>query len=153
MSLDEKRLLKMLAQRELMERVEEGKFATVRQATARREQTLIRNQERRIELYDLGGPGAGAVDPAAERGRSAYTVRVGRDIATSRSALEAGRRQEESQRRELLERRKDRMAVEALIARVRERRRIKQRRRSAHVADEWSARDWFASQAEMEGAV
>jgi hypothetical protein len=75
---------------------------------------------------------------------------VGRDIATSRSALEAGRRQEETQRQELLERRKDRMAIEALIERVRQQRLLRRRRRAAHVADEWAARDWFASQEQTE---
>jgi flagellar export protein FliJ len=151
MSLDGKRLLRMLTQRELMERVEETKFATVRQATARREHALAANQQRRVELYTMGGPEVGSVDPAAERGRSAYTVRVGREIATSRNALEAGRRQEEIQRLQLLESRKDRMAIEALIERLRQQRHVKQRRRAARVADEWSARDWFAVRTEMEG--
>jgi hypothetical protein len=145
MTLGEKRLKRMLAHRELMERVEETRFATVRQATARREQAVDAAQQRRVRLYTLGGPDRGSLDAPTESGRSAYTVRLGRELATGRAALEVGRRQEAVQREHLLDRRKDRMAIEALLERLASERRIRGRRHSAHVADEWAARDWYAT--------
>lgn len=148
MTIDQKRLARLLKHRLLLERVEESAFATVRQATARRERVLEGNRRRRVELYDLGGPAAGEVDASLESGRSAYTVRVGRDIQSAAAALEAGRREEAARRDLLLGRRRDRLAIEALIERQREAAQQQARRKQLRRDDEWAARDWFADRAE-----
>jgi hypothetical protein len=93
----------------------------------------------------MGGPGAGDLDTGLERGRSAYSVRVGRDIQSAGAALEAGRREEAAQRDVLLARRRDRMAIEALIERNREAAKHASRRKQLQRDDEWAARDWLAA--------
>ena len=148
MSLDQKRLSRLLKHRLLLERIEGGTFATIRQNTARRERVLQGNQRRRIDLYELGGPPVGEVDPAEEGGRSAYSVRLRRDIQSAGAALEAGRREEAMQRQVLLNGRRDRMAIEALIERRREAARQAARRKQLQRDDEWAARNWIATRTE-----
>ncbi len=145
MTIEEKRLSRLLKHRLLLERIEEGAFATVRQATARRQEVLTGNQLRQVELYEIGGPATGDLDTAMERGRSAYSVRLGRDIQSAGAALDAGRREEAQQRDVLLGRRRDRMAIEALIERNREAAKQASRRKQLQRDDAWAARNWLAA--------
>jgi flagellar export protein FliJ len=144
MTMDEKRLARLLKHRLLLERIEEGSFAAVRQATARRERALDANERRRIQLYELGGSDPGPVDASTAQGRSAYSVRVGRDISSSAAALAAGRQEEAARRDVLLARRRDRMAIEALMERRRLAEKVAARRTQLQRDDEWAARNWIA---------
>jgi hypothetical protein len=91
------------------------------------------------------------VDSGIETGRSAYSVRVGRDITAAGAALDASRRDESVQRNVLLARRRDRMAIEALIERQREAAKQEARRKQIRRDDEWTARNWVAGNKRQEG--
>lgn len=148
MSLDRKRLKRLVRYRERLERRQEGELAAQLRLHARREEALAASEGERESLLDTPSPGRGPLDPALLSCGAAYAVRLERDIAARRSALARSAEDVEAERAELMERSRDRKAMETLLDhRIREER---QRRSRADIArlDEQAGIRWLQQQRE-----
>jgi len=146
MSLDPKRLRRLVKQRERLEHVQEGVLAAATRLHTERARALDAVRAERFALFDEGLASAGAVDPEALASASAYIVRLERDIEMRRAALAHSAAQVEAERLRLLERRRDRKAMEFLLDRQLAEHRRLQLRATGIVLDELASNRWLASQ-------
>jgi flagellar export protein FliJ len=146
MSLDPKRLRRLVKQRERLEHVQEGVLAAATRLHTERLGALDAVCAARLALFDEGLVRGGAVDPATLASASAYVVRLERDIEARRAALAHSAAGVEAERLRLLERRRDRKAMEVLLDHQLAEQRLRQQRAAGLVLDEIASNRWLASQ-------
>ena len=142
MTLTPQRLKRLVAYRERLEQVQEGKLGTAQRAHQQREQSLARTQEIRQSLFATGAPVSGAFDPTDLELTYAYIGRLERDIGATSAALVHSANAVAFERGQLLIRRKDRKAMETLLDRVHETERLAAQHQEQRTLDEIALRDW-----------
>lgn len=146
MPRDLKRLRRLAAYRSRLERIQELSLAGARRATLDRLGALQDSRGRLDAMLALGDANHGVVDPVVLGFGSGYLVRVGREINARSAALRHFETLEAREREQVLERRRDRRAIETLLevetARVAE----EQRRASTANLDEHARTSWWRHQ-------
>lgn len=141
MTLTPKRLRRLVKQRERLEKLQEGELAAATRLYRRREDALnesLGNREQLMESTANDGP----LDVADFLAAGAYLRRVDREIGARRAALEHSANDVEEERNELLLRRRDRKAMEALLDKRLEEERIERARAESRLIDELATTRW-----------
>jgi len=145
MSLSAERLNRLVKHRERLERIQEGALGAELRAQAERQRALDETRGQRHELYEAGGPPGGPVDLALLDASIAFLGRLERDEGARLSALAASQRAVAEERELLLERRRDRKAMEALLDRRVEADRLEAQRAERKRIDELGVIRWQAA--------
>lgn len=141
MTLTPQRLRRLVKQRERLEKLQEGELAAATRLYRRREDALnesLGNREQLMESTANDGP----LDVADFLAAGAYLRRVDREIGARRAALEHSANDVEEERNELLLRRRDRKAMEALLDKRLEEERIERARAESRLIDELATTRW-----------
>ncbi len=141
MTLTPQRLRRLVKQRERLEKLQEGELAAATRLYRRREDALnesLGNREQLMESTANDGP----LDVADFLAAGAYLRRVDREIGARRAALEHSANDVEEERNELLLRRRDRKAMEALLDKRLEEERIERSRAESRLIDELATTRW-----------
>ena len=141
MTLTPQRLRRLVKQRERLEKLQEGELAAATRLYRRREDALnesLGNREQLMESAAHDGP----LDVADFLAAGAYLRRVDREIGARRAALEHSANDVEEERNELLLRRRDRKAIEALLDKRLEEERIERSRAESRLIDELATTRW-----------
>ena len=141
MTLSPLRLRRLVKQRERLEKLQEGELAQALRLYRRREDALeesLDNREQLMESAAVEGP----LDLADFLGAGAYLRRVDREIGARRAALEHSANDVAEERGELLIRRRDRRAMEALLDRRLEEERAERARAERQFIDELATTRW-----------
>lgn len=145
MSLPKKRLQRLLRQRERLERAQEAALGVAVRAQAQRATAVDRAVSHRVAvLRGAGGHPADAVYRVTAR---AHIDATDRAIDARRAALRHAAEDAARQREALLERRRDRLALETLLERVEREERQRRARRDRRRLDEAAAHGWMRGQA------
>jgi flagellar export protein FliJ len=152
MTMDEGRIRRLVRHRERLEHQQEGELAVALRLHAQREGALAAAAGRREALLEDGSAaGAAQVDPQVLASGAACAVRFQRDIDSRRTALALSEDDVAAERQALMERRRDRKAMELLL----ERRLAEERERKEHAAaaglDEAGANRWLARRRQDRG--
>ena len=142
MTLTPRRLEKLVSYRERLEHVQEGKLGIAQRAHQERERTLAETRARRESLFAAGAPSAGAFEPVDLEGGLAYVGRLDREIAATNAALVHSANAVNFERNQLLNRRRDRKAMETLLDKEREAQRRAALRSEQQALDEVALRNW-----------
>jgi len=140
MSLTPDRLKRLVAYRERLEHLQEGKLGDAQRAHATREATLFATGERREAQFAIGAPSSGTVEPSDLALGRAYVERLDREMAASRAALVHSNNAVVFEREQLLIR--DRKALESLLEKRIEEDRGQEGRADRATLDEVALRDW-----------
>ncbi|MCC6961508.1 MAG: flagellar export protein FliJ [Dehalococcoidia bacterium] len=141
MTLTPQRLRRLVKQRERLEKLQEGELAEALRLYRRREDALNESKANREALLD--GPSAGgAVDLADLLAAGEYLRRVDREIVARGAALQHSANDVEEERAELMVRRRDRKAMEALLDKRLEEERIERARAELRLIDELATTRW-----------
>lgn len=141
MTLTPQRLRRLVKQRERLEKLQEGELAEALRLYRRREDALNESKANREALLD--GPSAGgAVDIADLLATGEYLRRVDREIVARGAALQHSANDVEEERAELMVRRRDRKAMEALLDKRLEEERIERARAELRLIDELATTRW-----------
>jgi len=146
MPRDVRRLRRLATYRSRLERIQELKLAAARRATMERVSALQNSQERLDAMLALGHANHGQVDPVVLESGSGYLVRVGREISARSAALRHFEMVEERERQQVLERRRDRRAMESLVEAESVRLAEEQRKAGAASLDEHARTTWWRQQ-------
>ncbi len=146
MARDIKRLRRLASYRSRLERQQEMRLANARRETLQREELLQDARGRLDSMLTLGVANRGEIDPVELHAGSRYLVRVGREISTRQSALNHYRERESAEREEVLERRRERRAMESLLEGELAREALEARRDEATKLDEQAAKSWWRKQ-------
>ena len=141
MTLTPQRLKRLVKQRERLEKIQEGELAEAMRLYRRREDALNESLGNREQLMATSA-NDGPLDIADFLAAAAYLRRVDREIGARRSALEHSANDVEEERTELLERRRDRKAMETLLDKRLEEERIERARASLRLIDELAITRW-----------
>ena len=142
MSLTKARLQRLVKHRERLERLQEGKLAGELRAEAERQRAVDATRAARAEFFDAGIAHTGPVDPLLLAVGAAYTVRLEREEEARLSALAHSQRQVEAERDVLLEKRRDRKAMDALLEHRVEEERVERNRLERIRIDEVASTRW-----------
>lgn len=140
MTLTPQRLKRLVKQRERLEKVQEGELAEAMRLFHRREDALNESLDNRESLLDTSF--GGALDLADLLAAGDYLRRVDREIGARRAALEHSANDVAEERAELLSRRRDRKAMEALLDKRLEEERIERARADLRLIDELATTRW-----------
>ena len=141
MTLTPQRLKRLVRQRERLEKLQEGELAEAMRLYRRREDALNESLDNRDAL--LGASfGERAIDIADALAAGDYLRRVDREIIARRSALEHSANDVEEERSELMAKRRDRKAMEALLDKRLEEERIERARAELRLIDELATTRW-----------
>lgn len=146
MTLSRKRLERLVKHRERLEHLQEERLAEAQQQHQRRERALLETESNRDGLYAAGAPASGTVDPSEWHAAGAYLVRLKREIGARQAALAHSAETVEGERRELMERRRDVKAIEALQSHQAEQERIRRARTESKRIDELASHRWLQQQ-------
>lgn len=146
MPRDVKRLRRLVAYRRRLERLQELNLAGARRATLDRLDALQDSRGRLDAMLALGHANQGSVDPLVLSSGSGYLVRVGREINARTAALRHFESIEARERQQVLERRRDRRAIETLVEAESARLAEEQRREGAATLDEHARTTWWRQQ-------
>ena len=141
MTLTPQRLRRLVKQRERLEKLQEGELAEALRLYRRREDALNESKANREALLD-GPSTGGAVDLADLLAAGEYLRRVDREIVARGAALQHSANDVEEERAELMVRRRDRKAMEALLDKRLEEERIKRARAELRLIDELATTRW-----------
>lgn len=141
MTLTPQRLKRLVKQRERLEKLQEGELAEAMRLYRKREDAVNESLGNRAALLDTSFSGK-AVDLADLMAAGDYLRRVDREIGARRSALEHSANDVEEERTELLVRRRDRKAMEALLDKRLEEERIERARAELRLIDELATTRW-----------
>jgi|GEM_PF-6142927 len=141
MTLTPQRLKRLVKQRERLEKLQEGELAEATRLYRRREEALNESLGNRAQLLDARAP-AGRLDVADFLAAAHYLRRVEREIGARRAALEHSAHDVEEERAELLARRRDRKAMEALLDKRLEQERKERARAERLLIDELATTRW-----------
>jgi len=128
-------------QRERLEKLQEGELAEALRLYRRREDALNESKANREALLD-GPSTGGAVDLADLLAAGEYLRRVDREIVARGAALQHSANDVEEERAELMVRRRDRKAMEALLDKRLEEERIERARAELRLIDELATTRW-----------
>jgi len=128
-------------QRERLEKLQEGELAEAMRLYRRREDALNESLGNREALLDTSF-GECALDMADLLAAGDYLRRVDREIVARKSALEHSANDVEEERADLLARRRDRKAMEALLDKRLEEERIERARAELRLIDELATTRW-----------
>jgi len=128
-------------QRERLEKLQEGELAEAMRLYRRREDALNESIGNREALLDTAF-GGNALDIADLLAAGDYLGRVDREIAARRAALQHSASDVEEERAELMDRRRDRRAMETLLERRLEEERIERTRAEMRLIDELATTRW-----------
>ncbi len=151
MTLSRARLLRLVKHRERLERIQEGQLAARLRRQSERAAALDATLHLRTRVLALPAPASGPVDLLALEAVSASVVRFDREANARRAALEHSRREVEDARHHLMERRRDRKAMEHLLDRRLEQERIQRERVERQLMDEIATTRWLRQQSPHEG--
>lgn len=141
MTLTPQRLRRLVKQRERLEKLQEGELAEALRLYRRREDALNESKANREALLD--GPSTGsALDLADLLAAGEYLRRVDREIVARGAALQHSANDVEEERAELMVRRRDRKAMEALLDKRLEEERIERARAELRLIDELATTRW-----------
>jgi len=129
-------------QREQLERLQEQELAEAQRLYTKREGALHESQGEREALLDSGVPTSGPVEPADLVANVAFLRRVDREISARRAALAHSVEDVALERDELLARRRDRKAMEALLDHRIEEERLIANREERKLIDELASTRW-----------
>lgn len=141
MTLTPQRLRRLVKQRERLEKLQEGELAEALRLYRRREDALNESKANREALLD-GPSTGGAVDIADLLAAGEYLRRVDREIVARGAALQHTANDVEEERAELMVRRRDRKAMEALLDKRLEEVRIERARAELRLIDELATTRW-----------
>ncbi|HNM77126.1 MAG TPA: flagellar export protein FliJ [Tepidiformaceae bacterium] len=141
MTLTPQRLRRLVKQRERLEKLQEGELAEALRLYRRREDALNESKANREALLD-GPSTGGAVDLADLLAAGEYLRRVDREIVARGAALQHSANDVEEERAELMVRRRDRKAMEALLDKRLEEERIERARAELRLIDELATTRW-----------
>lgn len=141
MTLTPQRLRRLVKQRERLEKLQEGELAEALRLYRRREDALNESKANREALLD-GPSTGGAVDIADLLAAGEYLRRVDREIVARGAALQHSANDVEEERAELMVRRRDRKAMEALLDKRLEEVRIERARAELRLIDELATTRW-----------
>ena len=144
MPLTPDRLRRLVRQREQLETLQEGRLGKALGQKAERELAVRESQSARANhLIEARGSGSGPVDPLLLAAGSAYTVRLDRDIAARKAALAHSETDVDVERDRLLDRRRDRRAMETLLEKWLAERKLTLNRMQAKRIDEQATVRWL----------
>ena len=141
MTLTPQRLKRLVEQRERLEKLQEGELAEAMRLYRRREDALNESVGNREALLDTSF-GERALDIADLLAAGDYLRRVDREIVARKSALEHSANDVEEERAELMAKRRDRKAMEALLDKRLEEERIERARAELRLIDELATTRW-----------
>lgn len=141
MTLTPQRLKRLVKQRERLEKLQEGELAEAMRLYRRREDALNESVGNREALLDTSF-GERALDIADLLAAGDYLRRVDREIVARKSALEHSANDVEEERAELMAKRRDRKAMEALLDKRLEEERIERARAELRLIDELATTRW-----------
>ena len=141
MTLTPQRLKRLVKQRERIEKLQEVELAEAMRLYRRREDALEESLGNRAQLMELAAR-EGPFDVADFLDAGAYLHRVDREIGARRAALEHSANDVEEERSELLLRRRDRKAMEALLDKQMEEERVERARAELRFIDELATTRW-----------
>ena len=141
MTLTPQRLRRLVKQRERLEKLQEGELAEAMRLYRRREDALNESIGNREVLLDTAF-GGNALDIADLLAAGDYLGRVDREIAARSAALQHSASEVEEERAELMDRRRDRRAMETLLERRLEEERIERARAEMRLIDELATTRW-----------
>lgn len=141
MPLSPQRLKRLVRHRERLERLQERQFGAALAVEARRRAALEESRFNREQLLRHGESG-GPVDVAGSLAAAEYLRRVDGEITARGAALAHSREEVEDERAALLDRRRDRKAVETLLDRRLEEQRLEAARAELRSFDELATARW-----------
>ncbi len=141
MTLTPQRLRRLVKQRERLEKLQEGELAEAMRLYRRREDALNESIGNREALLDTAF-GGNALDVADLLAAGDYLGRVDREISARSAALQHSASDVEEERAELMDRRRDRRAMETLLERRLEEERIERARAEMRLIDELATTRW-----------
>lgn len=142
MSLSAERLKRLVKHRERLERIQEGALGAELRKQAERQRALDETRGQRVELFAGGGVPTGPIDLSLLDASIAFLARLERDEGARLSALSASERAVAKERDHLLERRRERKAMEALLDRRIEEDRLAAERAERKRIDELGVLRW-----------
>jgi len=144
MPLTPDRLRRLVRQREQLETLQEGRLGKALGQKAHRELAVRESQSTRAAFFvEARGSGEGEVDPMLLAAGRAYTLRLDREIAARKAALAHSETDVEIERDRLLDRRRDRRAMETLLEKWLADRKIAINRSQAKRLDEQATVRWL----------
>lgn len=141
MTLTPQRLKRLVKQRERLERLQETEFAEAMRLYVRREEALNESKGNRDAFLDAPID-TGPLDLADLEAGMHYLRRVDREITARSAALATSANDVEEERGELMLRRRDRKAMEALLEKRLEEQRIARNRAELRLIDELAVTRW-----------
>ena len=141
MSLTPQRLKRLVKQRERLERIQEFELAEAMRLYARREEALNESRANRDALLD-SPLSEGPIDLADLEAGMLYLRRVDREITARSAALATSANDVDEERTELMLRRRDRKAMDALLEKRLEEERIERNRAELRLIDELAVTRW-----------
>ncbi len=150
MALTPARLKRLVKHREQIERAQQLCLAEAQRKRGRREAILAASVANRGAFLDSGAM-VGSVDPTIMAAGEAYILRLNRDIAAETAALRHSDEEVEAERLQLLERRRDVKAMEALLDRRVEEERVQRNREDSKRLDEQGGIRWLRQNTTVPG--
>lgn len=142
MTLSPQRLRRLLKHRERLERIQEMELAEAQRLYFTRLTALSESEAQRDRYLDTPVPQSGRVHPADLNAGADYLRRVEREIGARAAAVTHSEADVAEERDELLVRRRDRKAIEALLDRRLEEARIAYNRADIKRIDELAINRW-----------
>lgn len=142
MSLSPERLRRLVKHRERLERLQEANLAFELRQQAERQRALDASRAVRQALFDAGAPATGALELTTLEASAACVVRFGREIDARTAALTHSGERVDAARQVLMERRRDRKAMDTLLDHSLEAERLEERRRERNQLDELAGIRW-----------
>ncbi len=142
MPLTPERLHRLVRQRQQLESLQEGRLGKALQREGERRRALSDSQTERTRFFSQDGV-RGLVEPALLSSGSAYTVRLNREISARTAALANSTTEVEVERDRLLDRRRDRRAMETLLENREAALKLAASRAQAKQLDEQAAIRWL----------
>jgi flagellar export protein FliJ len=143
MTLTPERLQRLVKHRERLERLQEIQLGQAQRKRVERQRALDDSRRQRHQLLDSGPPASGAVDPDDLWSANVYLGRLDREIGARQAALAHSIDEVAVERERLLERRRDRRAVETLLERRQEEEHLRRSRADIKRIDELATRRWL----------
>ncbi|HMO55345.1 MAG TPA: flagellar export protein FliJ [Tepidiformaceae bacterium] len=141
MTLTPQRLKRLVKQRERLERLQELELADALRLHTRRAEALNESRSNRQALL-AAEHAAGPLDLADLEAGMLYLRRVDREIEARSAALAHSANDVEEERGDLMLRRRDRKAIEALLEKRMEEERLARKRAELRLIDELAVTRW-----------
>lgn len=143
MTLTPERLRRLVKYRERLERLQELELAAAQRRRVERERALGESRRQRSDLLDAGPPASGSVDPEDLWSGTVYLARLDREINARVAALAHSLDEVAGEREQLLEKRRDRRAMETLLEHGEAGERLRRGRAETKRIDELAVRRWI----------